>query len=292
VAEDKPPAAPVQQMSLEQQVHELTQMNAQWQQAHYHLSQEVELLRHRTMEFDQLKAEVLQLRSGRYEVGRLQDQVRDAETAMQEAQLEAAKLREASESHRGTIQRLQSALESLGDSGEARCDDLEVQLLESQREVSSLRRELEEQRRRAEELRMSQQASAEATELGERCQRENESLKEQLAAALREKEQLSGIVERCVEKLEKESRERPHLIDKRMATQMIAAYLEQRENPKEQQEILAKMADLLGFTAAEREQVGLVQRRRRINPDAEEPSDFNDLTDRFVEFLYEESEGT
>jgi len=277
--------------SLEAQVQELLHMNAQWQQAHQHLSQEVDLLRHRTYEHDQLKAEVLQLRSGRYEVNRLQEQLKDAELAMQEAQLEASQLQAASESERGTIQRLQNAIESLRDSSEARCEDLEAQLLESQREVSSLRRELEEQRKRVEELSSTQQASKDVLELGEQHQQENASLKAELAAALQEKQQLSGIVERCVEKLEKESRERPHLVDKRMATQMLAAYLEQRDNPREQQEILTKMADLLGFTAAEREQVGLTQRRKRLDPEAEEPSDFSDLTDRFVEFLHEESEG-
>mmetsp|Transcript_24118 Transcript_24118/g.55696 ORF Transcript_24118/g.55696 Transcript_24118/m.55696 type:complete len:301 (-) Transcript_24118:90-992(-) len=277
--------------SLEAQVQELLHMNAQWQQAHHHLSQEVDLLRHRTYEFDQLKAEVLQLRSGRYELNRLQEQLREAELAMQEAQLEASQLKEASDSERSTILRLQNAIESLRDSGESRCEDLEAQLLESQREVSGLRRELEGQKKQVEELRSTQQASKDVLELGEQHQKENAALKEELAAALQEKQHLSGIVERCVEKLEKESRERPHLVDKRMATQMLAAYLEQRENPREQQEILNKMADLLGFTAAEREQVGLTQRRKRLDPEAEEPSDFSDLTDRFVEFLHEESEG-
>ena len=37
-----------------------------------------------------------------------------------------------------------------------------------------------------------------------------------------ERQKLNDVVERCVEKLEKESRERPHLVDKRMVTQMLA----------------------------------------------------------------------
>lgn len=32
-------------------------------------------------------------------------------------------------------------------------------------------------------------------------------------------------------------------VDKRMVTQMLAAYLEQRDHPKAQQEILTKMAE-------------------------------------------------
>ena len=37
-----------------------------------------------------------------------------------------------------------------------------------------------------------------------------------------------------------ESRERPFLVDKRMVTQMLAAYLEQRENPGPQLETLGQ----------------------------------------------------
>ncbi|CAK9115174.1 Uncharacterized protein SCF082_LOCUS53314 [Durusdinium trenchii] len=61
--------------------------------------------------------------------------------------------------------------------------------------------------------------------------------------------------------MEVDSRERPFLVDKRMVTQMLAAYLEQRDHPGPQQEIMAKMADLLGFSTSEREQVGLSQKR-------------------------------
>merc|ERR1712190_611147 len=99
-----------------------------------------------------------------------------------------------------------------------------------------------------------------------------------------EKLKLSDVVERCVEKLEKESRERPHLVDKRMVTQMIAAYLEQRDTPRQSQEIMARMADLLGFTAAEREQVGLSQRRKTLL-EQQEPASFADIADGFVDFL-------
>ncbi|CAK9114768.1 Uncharacterized protein SCF082_LOCUS53140 [Durusdinium trenchii] len=87
--------------------------------------------------------------------------------------------------------------------------------------------------------------------------------------------------------MEVDSRERPFLVDKRMVTQMLAAYLEQRDHPGPQQEIMAKMADLLGFSTSEREQVGLSQKRK--GPIAsEEPANLADLTDRFVDFLMEE----
>jgi len=74
-----------------------------------------------------------------------------------------------------------------------------------------------------------------------------------------------------------------------MVTQMVAAYLEQRDNPRQAQEIMAKMADLLGFTTTEREQVGLTQRRKTLL-EHQEPASLSDLADGFVDFLLEESE--
>merc|ERR1719414_1216223 len=96
------------------------------------------------------------------------------------------------------------------------------------------------------------------------------------------------LVERCVAKLEKESLERPFLVDKRMVTQMMAAYLQQRDYPKQQLEIASKMADLLGFTIAERELVGLKDKRRTLLEPS--PTGLMDLTSRFVDFLIGESE--
>merc|ERR1711870_51794 len=110
---------------------------------------------------------------------------------------------------------------------------------------------------------------------------ENDSLKKDLAVARQEQTKLNDVVEQCIAKLEKESQERPHLVDKRMVTQMVAAYLEQRDYPKQQLEIMARMADLLGFTAAEREQVGLSQRRRTLLEQQEEPTGLAELSDAF-----------
>ena len=70
-----------------------------------------------------------------------------------------------------------------------------------------------------------------------------ERLQEELLVAREEAKKLNGVVERCLAKMEAESRERPFLVDKRMVTQMLAAYLEQREHPGPQQEILQKMAE-------------------------------------------------
>merc|ERR1712135_178286 len=117
---------------------------------------------------------------------------------------------------------------------------------------------------------------------------ENEGLKQTLASVLQERDALKNVVERCVAKLEKESLERPFLVDKRMVTQMMAAYLQQRDYPKQQLEIASKMADLLGFTIAERELVGLRDKRRTLLEPS--PTGLMDLTSRFVDFLIEESE--
>ena len=75
-----------------------------------------------------------------------------------------------------------------------------------------------------------------------------ERLQDELAVAKDEQKNLNGVVERCLAKMEADSRERPFLVDKRMVTQMLAVYLEQKDHPGPQQEILQKMADLLGFS--------------------------------------------
>merc|ERR1712039_1050521 len=159
------------------------------------------------------------------------------------------------------------------------------------RECAALRREAEDYRRRIEDLLQRHQESKEAADEGRVLKAENETLQRDLAASKEDQAQLTSVVNRCLEKLEKEGQERPHLVDKRMVTQMVAAYLEQRDNPRQQQEIMARMADLLGFTAAEREQVGLSQRRRTLLEQQEEPTGLAELSDAFVDFLYEESEG-
>merc|ERR1712060_767934 len=133
--------------------------------------------------------------------------------------------------------------------------------------------------------------SQKAAEEGRNLKTENTDLRKDLVAAQQEVQTLNSVVERCVEKLEQDGRERPHLVDKRMVTQMLAAYLEQRDNPTASQEIMSKMADLLGFTTAEREQVGLSQRRRTLLEQQVDPASLAELTDRFVDFLLEESEG-
>eukprot|EP00413_Alexandrium_margalefii_P030021 CAMPEP_0204556154 /NCGR_PEP_ID=MMETSP0661-20131031/29388_1 /ASSEMBLY_ACC=CAM_ASM_000606 /TAXON_ID=109239 /ORGANISM="Alexandrium margalefi, Strain AMGDE01CS-322" /LENGTH=69 /DNA_ID=CAMNT_0051563259 /DNA_START=18 /DNA_END=223 /DNA_ORIENTATION=+ len=50
-----------QKAGLEGQVQELMRMNAQWQQAHQSLTSESEGLRQRTLQLQQLEAEVLRL---------------------------------------------------------------------------------------------------------------------------------------------------------------------------------------------------------------------------------------
>lgn len=193
------------------------------------------------------------------------------------------------EADAATIGRLQATLEALQDNGESQASQMEAELLERSRECSALRREAEQHRRRAEELARWQQETAEAAKLNSSMREENATLRQQLEASQQEQHSLNAVVERCLTKMEQDSRERPHLVDKRMVTQMVAAYLEQRDHPRQQQEILTKMADLLGFSTSEREQVGLLRKRKALL-DQEESGGFADLSDRFVDFLLEESE--
>jgi len=280
-----------QKAGLEGQVQELTRMNAQWQQLHQNQTSEFEGLRQRTQELQQLEAEVLQLRQCKEACGRLERQLREAEERLEASSADSARCQDERRSEHATIQRLQALLESMEERGESQAGQLEAELLAQRRESAALHRQTEEQQLRIEELLRGRRECREAAEEGRALKTESERLKQDLATAQLEHTKLNGVVEQCIAKLQKESQERPHLVDKRMVTQMLAAYLEQRENPRQQQEIMSKMADLLGFTAAEREQVGLAQRRRTLLEQQDEAAGLADLTDRFVDFLFEESEG-
>lgn len=194
------------------------------------------------------------------------------------------------ETDQNTILRLQSLIDSMQETGESQASHLEAELLERSRDCAVLRRDAEERGRQVEELLKRQEETREAAETSRTLKEEAETLRQKLAASDEEKRSLNAVVDRCVEKLEKDSRERPHLVDKRMVTQMIASFLEQRDNPANAFEIMSKMADLLGFTAAEREQVGLAYGRKSLMTRMEEPSNLAELSDRFMDFLLEESE--
>lgn len=279
-----------QKVGLESQVQELLRMNAQWQEAHGRLTAESEGLRSRVTEGQQLQSEVVQLRHYERACVELEQRLRDTEAQLEAVGAEMAQSRETREGDQATISRLQTVVESIQDSGESQAGQFEAELLERSHECSTLRRSLEEERRKVEELIRMQRDCQGSAEAGRALQAENETLAKELEQAKKEQEKLSGIVERCLEKMERESRERPHLVDKRMVTQMLAAYLEQRDHPTAAQEIMFKMADLLGFTTAEREQVGLSMRRRTLLEQQDDPASLSELTDRFVDFLLEESE--
>lgn len=264
-------------------------MNAQWQQVHQGLTNEAEGLRQKTAESEQLQTEVAQLRD-------IQARCLALESALQEAEVRGERFRSDAEQLRGeqvgdhdAIQRLQSVVEALQDRSDSEAGLLEAELLERGREAGVLRREAEELRRQNLELQQERLAQRESAEAGERLRGEVDRLEKDLEKALREKTATDDVARRCLEKLQHEGLERPHLVDKRMVTQMLAAYLEQRDNQKARDEVMARMADLLGFTAAERAQVGLSQKRKGLSLEPE-PVSLEELTNQFVDFLHEEAE--
>uniref|UniRef100_A0A7S0ZXR3 PDZ domain-containing protein n=1 Tax=Noctiluca scintillans TaxID=2966 RepID=A0A7S0ZXR3_NOCSC len=277
-----------EKVTLEGEVQKLADMNIQWQMAHQALSQETEFLRQRTAELQQLETEVVQLRHFAHTYQGLQQRLLQVETSLLTQTDENRRLQGESSALQDTVQRLQSVLEAVQDSGAMNAGQLEAELLERSCEHASVRREADEHRRQVDELRRQQRNWQVELQESRGLKLENEGLKQTLASVLQERDALKNVVERCVAKLEKESLERPFLVDKRMVTQMMAAYLQQRDYPKQQLEIASKMADLLGFTIAERELVGLKDKRRTLLEQS--PTGLMDLTSRFVDFLIEESE--
>lgn len=279
-----------QKLELEGQVQELSRMNSHWQRAHENLTSESEVLRNQATEMQQLQAEVAKLRQFEQLYIALGAEIHEAERLQTEMAGALEKSQQARSDDQSTLLRLQGEIEAMQETGESEAGHLEGEILERNRECTVLRREVEELKNRVEDLVRIQKASSDAADTGRRLQGQTENLQRELEEANLERERLNGVVERCLEKMEKDGRERPHLVDKRMVTQMVAAFLEQRDKPRPQQEILVRMADLLGFTTAEREQVGLSQKRRGLLDQREDAQGLTELTDRFVDFLLEESE--
>lgn len=278
-----------QKTGLEGQMAELMRMNAQWQQVHQSVNEEAETLRKRSAAHEQLQQEVEQLREVQ-EVCRLMDlRLREAETQAEELRAGHDRHQAERADDRDTIRRLQTTIECIQENTDSEAGRLEAELLERTRECGTYRRDVEELRRRVEELVKEQLSWREDAGASRQLREEIVQLKADLEKAEEEKVALNGVVERCLEKLHREGQERPHLVDKRMVTQMLAAYLEQRDNQKRRDEVMAKMADLLGFTAGEREQVGLLQKRKSLSLEPE-PLSFEELTNQFVDFLHEEVE--
>ncbi|CAE7943965.1 unnamed protein product [Symbiodinium sp. KB8] len=219
----------------------------------------------------------------------LETRLREAELQLEQRSQAMTELQRQHAADAASIQRLQGDLLSIQETGESQAGQLESALLERNKECATLRRERNEAQQKLQEVLQRSQENLQVADAGRALSTENERLQQELAQSREELKSLNSVVERCVAKMEAESRERPFLVDKRMVTQMLAAYLEQRENPGPQLEILNKMADLLGFTSAEREQVGLSQ-KRKTPLQMQEPQGLADLTDRFVDFLMEESE--
>ncbi|CAE7933943.1 LanA, partial [Symbiodinium necroappetens] len=219
----------------------------------------------------------------------LETRLREAELQLEQRSQAMTELQRQHAADAASIQRLQGDLLSIQETGESQAGRLESALLERNKECATLRRERNEAQQKLQEVLQRSQENLQVADAGRALSTENERLQQELAQSREELKSLNSVVERCVAKMEAESRERPFLVDKRMVTQMLAAYLEQRENPGPQLEILNKMADLLGFTSAEREQVGLSQ-KRKTPLQMQEPQGLADLTDRFVDFLMEESE--
>jgi len=274
-----------QKAELEEQVQELAQMNAQWQQVHQNMSSESEQLRKQAAEVHFLQGEVQRLRQFEQGWGGVQE----LEQRLHEALVQVSMHDQEREEDRATIQRLSDQLLSMQDYQGFETSDLEAELMECNAERRTLRQRTEELEGRLQQLEKTQQESQEIVEAGKQMKVENEQMKIDLSKAQAEQEKLREVVDRCLTKMEKEAQERPYLVDKRMVTQMVAAYLEQKHHPRQQHEILARMADLLGFTSAEREQVGLSQKRRGLL-DQDESAGLAELSDRFVDFLFEESE--
>lgn len=150
-----------------------------------------------------------------------------------------------------TLQNYQNLLEAYEDAGEVNVITLKAELTEKKGEAATLQEELEECHRRIEDLLQEQQNSMRAAE-------QVVSLQDALRSSEEEKGKLSGDLNRYLQKMEKYGEERAHMVDKRLVVHMVGTFMAKRDELTHHEEILARMADVLGFTLEERSEVGFV----------------------------------
>merc|ERR1711953_260956 len=109
--------------------------------AHQSLNVESENLRSQAEEVQQLRAEVATLR--RYEEAciKIEERLRELEGQLEASREETVRIQHERLGDHETIQRLQTTIESLQESGDSETGQLEAELLQQSRECAALRRE-------------------------------------------------------------------------------------------------------------------------------------------------------
>jgi len=123
------------------------------------------------------------------------------------------------------------------------------------------------------------------------------SLKDQVDVLSQANFRLNIELGRCMDELRKVAAERPFLWDRRLVTQGLCVYLEQRDRST-RAEVLARLADTLEFTLEERERLGVTRKLSRVEQDLADAAQasrrrhvFSDLANQFVRFVSAEIDG-
>jgi len=263
---------------------ELQRQNAEWQQEREGLVLEATQLRNRAGDAQQLESRLSQASQSAHQLAvsqQAEEKLRHELRSVQD-ELSAEKAARAAEADGAGS--LRDMIEAMHEEHQSAVSMLEAELSDKRSYCFRLERTLETRDQTIDQMRQEASISSQAVSA---TQDDRSELHKMIEALKAENASLNAAVEQCVRKLQERPDESPFMVDKRLVIQMVIALVEQGSTPAKQHEIKQRMADSLGFTQVEREQIGVLPKAQRLSDSARYV--VGGLADMFVEFLNTEA---
>ncbi|CAD7934230.1 unnamed protein product [Amoebophrya sp. A25] len=277
---------------LRSRVGELEDYNIKWQQRHDKQGREMERLKNWVNEHKPDAHELKEAREAATRVAALETELQELRTAQTDLQNRNTEVQKALEHEQGINKKLQLTIDTVqGDHG-SEIDRLEASLAQANKQKRTFQSQISEleeslQKRRVTQTQESERLNSEKSRVDE-LEKELAKVRESCTALIGERDHFSKLVDQCFEKMKRESEDRIFQVDRRVVCDSLTQYCKvdrvlgrslfegvlhitgsgarqyrpkmeaiEEENHTQKQEILSRLADSLGFSADEREQVGL-----------------------------------
>ncbi|KEP60736.1 UNVERIFIED_CONTAM: hypothetical protein HHA_249860 [Hammondia hammondi] len=278
-----PVAARARQLECENQ-DLLLQVKA-WQRAHADVSQSLqvasaELSEHRSyaMKVETLEKELTLSKGELARLSNLQSVQNQSELELIQSHADRDAIEAELNEARRMVESLNKVMEHMQEESDAMVQRLKGEKEQIETEVRQLRRKLEENAGAVTNLSGTREELAEA-------QTKVTALEEALDKFQSENAKLKGEIETILERQQKEEDEREHYVDRRLISEMISKHQALEGQIRRRDEVFLLICDVLQLSEEDRAKIGI-----RARKGAQEDQDQGKrLSERFIEFLYEET---
>ncbi|CEM02539.1 unnamed protein product [Vitrella brassicaformis CCMP3155] len=277
---------------LQQERDDAVRETRQWQQAHSTVSESLQ----------QISLEVADLRARCESVGVLERNLEEARFALSQyedrernrktQESDSAVLREERDAAlrdlratQSALDRLNAVLEEMQDERDSAVSRLENELTSARMETNAAKRQLEQvSELHSEVVSLRKQLEAVTEERNDLLQRK--------AFLENELKNYSSSVEGLLARLQKETEEKHFMVDRRVVNDMLTGYVESHVMGlhDRQRELLSLMSEMLQFSEADKEKVGLIGARLQQQQPQHPQQPTSTLVDQFMDFLAQETE--